>query len=554
MSGDIEKNSEIDQIMKWANQMTSKNSKDAVKFEYRDDGVYILVSQPSGESPVDPDEVVRDIEARKIQNPDYSIVRQVAREMKGELVRIAPPQQQVSEVAIINVEVGNSKMEAYLKIAPARGGQPVTKEDIANALQEKGVIYGIREDIIERAVDMQSVTEPLTIAHGVNPIDGENSKIEYKFGSDVLRGKPTELVDGRVDYYNLNMIRNVEQGEVLAVKQSLSLGTPGFTVTGQEIPAKPGKDVQIAIGKNVELRENNTLAISTTKGHAVLAGNKLSVSNVYEINGDVDFNTGNIEFNGTVVIKGSIREGFKVVADGDVEVMNTIADGVVECTGLLRVRNGIVGSKSRIKAGGSVFTKFIENSIVDSGGEVVVGEAIMHSKVSAKKSVIVGGKGVIVGGIVRAAEEINCKIVGSPLATLTELEAGINPELRLEYAQIIKLKQAKDLDYEKADKAVKLLNYLKETQGELPQDKLAVLMRVSRLQAQLTEEIEELRQNAENAEFQIQQSERGKVMVQGVIHSGVKVTIGSAFMHTHDDYNFACLIKVGEEIKVSSYR
>jgi len=295
--------------------------------------------------------------------------------------------------------------------------------------------------------------------------------------------------------------------------------------------------------------------LATAKGHVILTGNKLSVSNVYEVRGDVDFNTGNIEFNGTVIVKGSVREGFKVVADGDVEVLNTIADGVVECSGSLKVKNGIVGrTKSRIKTGGNVVTRFIENSAVESGADVIVGEAIMHSKVSAKKSVAVGGKGVVVGGVVRAGEEINCKIIGSPLATMTELEAGINPELRQELVQLTNLKHAKEQDFEKADKAVKLLSKLKQAQEELPPDKMAILMRVNKLHSQLTGELEELKQNVENLEFQIKQSERGKIMVQGVIHSGVKVTIGSATTHIHDDLNFVCLIKVGEEIKITPYK
>ncbi|MHB9093062.1 MAG: DUF342 domain-containing protein, partial [Eubacteriales bacterium] len=415
MSDGFGNNTDMDQILKWANDMTNKRSNDLVKLDYRDDGVYLAVFSPqAGENPQSPEQVVKDIELRKIQNPDFSKVRQAATEMNGVPVCIAPPQPETKQDGLVNLELNNTKMEAYLRVSPPEGGQPVTRQDIENALKEKNVIYGINDDIIDRAVNMQMVSEPLVIARGAAPIDGENARIDFKFTTDVLPGKPTEMVDGRVDYYSLNLIQNVEQGEVLAVKIPAGQGTPGRLVTGEEVPAKPGKDIQLSIGKNVELRENNSVAVSTANGHVLLSGNKINVSNVYEVKGDVDFNTGNIEFNGTVIVKGSVREGFKVIAEGDVEVMNTIADGVVECTGNLKVKNGIVGrTKSKIKAGESVFTRFIENSSVESGGDIVVGEAIMHSKVSAKKSIVVGGKGVIVGGISRAGEEINCKIVGS---------------------------------------------------------------------------------------------------------------------------------------------
>ena len=116
------------------------------------------------------------------------------------------------------------------------------------------------------------------------------------------------------------------------------------------------------------------------------------------------------------------------------------------------------------------------------------------------------------------------------------------------------MKQSKEQDFDKADKAMKLLNQLKQVQGELPPDKMAILMRVNKIQVQLVGELAELKQNIENVEFQVKQSERGRIMAQGVVHSGVKVTIGSASTHIQDDYSFACLTKVGEEIKITPYK
>ena len=549
-------NQEMDKIMERADEMAQKHAQKSAKtvIEYKDDGVYLSVFPPQpSETPVSPEDIVRDMEVRKIEGFEFTKVRQIAREMKGEPVYIAPPQKEVIQDGTVRVEVSKDKLEAFIWVYPPRGGNPAKREDVDKALTDNNVVYGIREDVIQTALNLQNVSDPLLIARASDPIDGEDAKIELKAASG-MRGKPTEMVDGRVDFYNLNLIQNVDQGEVLAVKTPATPGTPGYTVTGEEIPVKSGKDVQLAAGKNVELSEDSCSLLATAKGHLVVVGNKIGVSTVYEVNGDVDFNTGNVEFNGTVLVKGSIREGFKVAAYGDVEVMDTIADGIVECTGNLKVRNGIVGKKSFIKAGGSVFAKFIENSIVESGGDVVVGEAVMHSKVNAKKSLAVGGKGVIVGGIVRVGEEINCKIVGSPLATITELEAGISPELRQELSRLVKEKQTKEVDFDKADKAIKLLSQLKQVMGELPPDKLAIMARVTRVQVQLAQELEELKHAVEQAEYQILQSERGRILVQGVIHPGVKITIGSAYMQIQDDYPFVSLTRVGADIKINPYK
>ncbi len=50
--------------------------------------------------------------------------------------------------AKIDVRISNNKMEAYLTVQPASDGQPISRRDIENALQTKGVIYGIRQDVL----------------------------------------------------------------------------------------------------------------------------------------------------------------------------------------------------------------------------------------------------------------------------------------------------------------------------------------------------------------------------------------------------------------------
>ena len=59
---------------------------------------------------------------------------------------------------------------------------------------------------------------------------------------------------------------------------------------------------------------------------------KLNVFPVYEVNGDVDYNIGNIDFVGTVVIRGNILTGFRVKASGDIRVTGGIEGAEVSRT------------------------------------------------------------------------------------------------------------------------------------------------------------------------------------------------------------------------------
>ncbi len=545
---------DADRILARAENISAQRSMDGFRLlEYRDDGVYIGIHPPqkNGQA-LDVNFLLAELKNQQVSDIDYTRVRQIAAEATGIMEKIAPPQPEVVQNAELRIETSGDKMEAYLTIYPPRGGKKATEADVRRVLAENGIVFGIREDTIGTALALDQVSEPVLIAKGIAPVEGEPAKIQYSFTPNALRGKPQELLDGRVDFYNLNLIQNVDEGQILAVKTAATPGTPGSNVLGEEIPAKPGKDMILAAGKNAEVIDDGMAVVARSSGHVIISGNQISISAVYEVKGDVDFNVGNIDFNGSVIIKGAIREGFSVKAVGDIDVADVVAGGQVVCGGHLKVKNGVV--RSNVVAQGNIFTRFIENSTVQSGGDVIVSEAIMHSRANARGTVTVGGKGVIVGGSVRAGEEISAKIIGSHLATATELEAGVSPELRAEYQRLKKEFLQKKEDLDKALKAIKLLQQLQETMGQLPDDKKAILVKVTRTHFELVKETEALKSAMEGVEFQIEQTERGRILVQGILHSGVKITIGSVYINIQDDYQFVCVTRDGTDIKFSPYK
>lgn len=443
-------------------------------------------------------------------------------------------------------------LEAYITVKKFPTDAAVTKEDIEKTLKQGNVVYGILEEAVNSAIIPENWGSPVLVAIGTPPVNGKDGVILYKYKADTKAGIPKQLSDGRTDYYNLKQIYCVAEGDVLAVITDCVPGQPGISVSGEVIPPKEGKAVYVKPGKNVELRDDNHIVVATTDGHVIIKGNTFNVTKVYRIDGDVNFNTGNIMFNGSVVITGNICEGFRVLADGNVEVMNIISGGFVECSGELRVKNGIVGkNKSVIKAGGSVITKFIENSIIESGIDVEVSEGIMHSTVSASNNVSVTGKGVIVGGLVRAGQEISCRIAGSNLATATELEAGINPNLRKEHNRLTKLIQSKEADHLKSCQILNYLRNIRLDKGELSTEQSDILVRVNKSQDSLSREIEELKNILQRTEALVLRSEHGKINIEDIVHSGVRITIGSDVLFIRDDYRFVSFTKGDDGINIA---
>ena len=432
--------------------MVQPDSQQAVagtyKIEKTDTGVYLTVFPPEadGEAVKEPI-VVNDLRSQGIADLSVGIIKNAIVEASGKPVKIAEKLEQTKPE--IQVLVDRDRMAAYLTIVTQPNSSPVTIEEVRDKISTAGVVYGVNVESVSQAIKYPG--QKVDIASALKPIDGTNASLHYFFDLS-KKGHPEELADGRVDFKDLNLFTIVQQGEVLAEKILATAGTPGMDVLGQELPAKAGKDFVIPVGKNVYVEDNKIIA--GIAGQMQITNNKISVSPVIEIKGDVDLSTGNIDFVGNVIVRGSVQSGFTVKAEGDIEVYGAVSGGSVEGKNVI-IRMGIQGmQRGYIKAKENIASKFIENANVNAIGDVVVTDTILHSVVHAGKRVIVEGKrGLIAGGHVMAGEEIRAKIVGTQLAVATDLEVGVNPEIREEYSNLRKELKKIEVSLDQAQKA-----------------------------------------------------------------------------------------------------
>ncbi|HEY3315701.1 MAG TPA: FapA family protein [Bacillota bacterium] len=503
----------------------------------REDGVHLVVNPPTGSGrQCTLEGVTRGLADARIRGVDVKAVEEAVQAQTSQSVRVAAPQPDVVVDGKAEVAVSRDKMRAELIIHPPSGGRKVSFDDAMRLLAEAGVRAGVKEDAVKQAINLDSPRRPIIVAEGRPPKNGENGRIEYGLMADRQAGRPAEMEDGRVDFYNLSMVENVVTGQVLATRFPPTEGEAGQTITGEPIKAKPGRPVSILAGTNTELVENGNKVVATQNGQVVLAQNgRLSVFPIYEVKGDVDFSTGNIDFVGSVVIRGSVAAGFSVKSGNDVTIEGHVDSAVIEAGRNVVVKGGIQGrGKGRITAGGTVSVKFIESAEVTAGGDVQAGEAIMHSSISARRRVVVGGKkGLIVGGSIKALEEVAAKVIGSTFATSTDLEVGVDPILYQELVATHNVLKDTETDLVRTQQAIKMLKDMQE-KAELPTDKRALLLKLTRNQFQLTGRREELQNRKYEIEKSLEQRQRGRVRALEVIYPGVRVTIGHATMLVTD--------------------
>ena len=451
------------------------------------------------------------------------------------------------------VKVSLDKMKATVRFwPPSMGGRKMDAKDIIAELERRGIVYGVDQNVIMDYLNDRCYATDYVMAIGTPPIIGHDAKITYNFNTNPSL-KPKHNEDGTVDYKELNTINHVEAGALLAELSPMDPGAPGMDIMGRDLPTRSVKDKRLSGGKNIRISDDGLRAYSEVTGHVTLTGDQIFVSDVYEVPADVDNSTGNITYSGNVHIKGSVRSGFVVEAEGDVIIDGVVEDARVMAGGQIIVKRGIHGMhKGSLEAVSNVIIAFIENAKVISGGYIET-SSIIYSEVSAKEDVMVlDRKGYVAGGIVRAGGKIECMTVGSEMGALTRLEVGIEPAKKERYTMLQKTIQAETMKIEKIGPVVESYNDF-ITSGKALDDKneqyLGKLMGELRTAKNL---LQSLRTEFNQLHQELLASKHAKVVIRRDIYPGVTVTISDLSVTTKDKRSYCVFEKKTGEIIVSN--
>ena len=445
------------------------------KLLYLEDGVYIEVNPPVGRGEgVRVEDIEEKLAYKRVEGIDPEAVKRAAGVKERERIKIAPYQQEVKYPASLEVEIPADNSEAYAVMIPPDGGDPLNEDDVVKALNENGVVAGIDKDAVRDLVTKNIYGIPVKVAKAIPPQNGENGYIEYKVDIKKEKG-PIIQEDGTVNFYELGIIENVRKGQVLARIVPPTEGKDGQDVRGNVLKAKPGVPARLLKGKNTEVTDDKTALVALVDGHVSFTGGKLNVYPVYEVRGNVDNSTGNINFVGKVVVKGNVLTGFEIKAEGDIEVEGVVEGAKLEAGGNILLKRGAQGSgRGVLICQGSLVSRFIEICTVEAGGDIIA-DAIMHCNISSKSSIeLKGRKGLLVGGNTAARNEIRAQTIGSPMATTTIIEVGVDPDLRKNMDLIAKKLEKEKKSLEQVDLNIGLIAKVAK-QGYLPESKKMLL-------------------------------------------------------------------------------
>lgn len=425
------------------------------------------------------------------------------------------------------------KLYAWVIVFPPVGlGQELTRELFLQAMLGQGISYGVDERLVDRlSHDEYRYFNLFPIARGTPAFDGENGNIVDYFPRVIERVLEVDEF-GQVDYTNLNLIRNVKQGQEICRLIQPTEGNPGRTVTDQEIPAKSGKAVPLPKGRNTEVSEDGLTLLATMAGHVEFTGRSFQVKPVLDIQGNVDFSTGDINFLGDINVEGDVLSGFTVRAMGNIRVGGVIEAGsTVEAGGDLVVVKGILGDGSTIvRSQRSIFSKYIENATIYVR-ENLQTDCIINGNIYCDGEVRVrSGRGCIMGGRVWAAKMVNAKTVGAPSECRTSIALGGLPCTNFEREIIQQELERLEMELEKLecqpDSATKS-SILGKTRMKLSVAEL---------------KLKQLEDDLADIKMTLKELESGRLEC-SVAHAGTEVSFGDEILRLRQE-NRQCVIKM----------
>ncbi len=242
------------------------------------------------------------------------------------------------------------------------------------ALKEEKIIYGIDTDLIHNIIKNEQFDESIDVAFGTPSEDGKDGYVKLLFLTK-RNLAPKEDEKGNVDFKEIQLIQNVKKDDRLAETIPPVPGKEGKTVFNETVLPEVGKAAKLPAGPNTNVSPDNpNILVSSIDGNVILKGGSVSVDSVCIVPTSVDFQTGNIDYVGSLLIKGDVKSGFEVRSENDVQIEGLMEDAKVISGDSVVIKKGLAGKgKGIIEAKGDVILKFCENQTIKAKGNIIVG-------------------------------------------------------------------------------------------------------------------------------------------------------------------------------------
>ncbi len=391
--------------------------------EEREDGVYLKVTREAAAS-IQMPRVTARLDAARIVNYDAEKIQHVIFRARGAYELIGPPFEYYSDIMDRLITVAVSPMQATMQLSSDAAEKQIypTEAVIRHRLERAGVKFGIKDSVIEDFVRNPTYDTEVVVSVGKPPVEGKDGELRYEI--DVKPdSRPKSGGMGKVDYRNIQTFASVAKDQVIAVRIPPEPGITGMTVTGQEVPAPEGSDVNLPCGNNTRITDDGERLLAEISGVAFLENNLVRVEELLHIAGDIDYSTGNVKYTGDVVITGNVRPGFIVETEGNITVGGEVeAAKLISRNGTVSINHGVIGKGDTFIYGKEgVHVGFAQEATLQTDGRLTIEKYCLHCLCRCAYVDAVDRNAAFVGGKLIAFEYVELQTLGNDKNVATQV-------------------------------------------------------------------------------------------------------------------------------------
>ena len=385
--------------------------------------------------------------------------------------------------ASLEISFTENDMIASVELTPAQGGKDITMAILAKFLIDQelkqGIYQAAMKSLIKKGTDAKSSEKiSLVIARGRYIVNGDNGYIDYLVSDPIDRVlRPKKLDDGSVDMRELGEICFVKKGTPIAKLIETTAGVNGFDVIGTVLEAQKGETCAFECGENtIFLNKEELVIIADMDGMPKHQPNSISVSDVFSIK-NVDISTGNINFDGSVIIEGNVCVAMKVIASNDVIVTGYVESAAIKANGDIYIAQSVIGHQvedefdgfgntTTLIAGGNINAKFIQYSNLRAKGDISVEQYIAQSQITLHGNLRIGREdkadGKLFSCYIQAGKSVQTGVLGSISGAVTTIDFNHLLDALDEYKDKLKNKSISTL--EKTQKICEIIEEIENKQ------------------------------------------------------------------------------------------
>ncbi len=328
----------------------------------------------------------------------------------------------------LSLSVPDSKMTAYLSFAPTSKNMKVTIDEVKQYLAENNILFGVDDDKLKNVIsNLNLIKKPIAsvlVAKGKKPGLGNNDNVFFDYLNSATIESQYENEQKFFDENDFDLPENIKEGDKILTILRKTETFSGQNVYNEMLPPAEGEYINLKPLHGIKTDQEELNYYADLTGQVVFTPEGVCVLPVKEVSANIDKQYGDIDYEGNVMVRGSIMDGRKVKAKGNIIVYGTVCDADVRAGGNIKIKSQILGKRQAVvMAGGDVLFGGSQNAYIEAKRNILSAESIANSELVAEKAVYIQ-KSISSNTRIYARKFVWGQRLGSNIARNVQLTCG----------------------------------------------------------------------------------------------------------------------------------